>query len=189
MALRFYLVPKAGDGLTPATAFRPMYVADLGVLCAAMDYGLEDLMLVGADVTPAQHSAIAAHADVTAIPANLDAQIGGNLATVQAALEGWNLPAQWVTSGMTYRVVIGKVGRLLKFMERYRGRQLARFFATTTLDALVSSLSQAQRDSIHDTADSLGLDTSSITGSMTIRQALKILLEQLDGFTLAGEAF
>lgn len=189
MALRFYLVPKIGDGLTPMTAVRPKYVADLSVGFAAMDYGREDLMLVGVDVSVAQHTSIAANADVTVIPSNLDATIGVNLAAVQASLEGWNLPAEWVTSGMTYRFVIGKVGRLLTFMQRFRTRDVGRFFATTTLDALVSSLTQAVRAAIQDVAASLDIDASAITGAMTVRHALKILLDQMPGFALMGEAF
>lgn len=192
MASRFYIVPRigTGTGTTPATHFRPKYIGDLGVLYAAMDYGLEGTYLVGAEVTPAQHTALAAEADVIAIPLNLDNAIGGALSQVESALETLNVPAGWVTTTHTYRQVIGAVGRLFRFMRTFAARQRRVFFESgVTLNLQMNDLTAAQRNALAEAATFLGLDISGITGTTTIRQALKILIDQMGPFTLFREAF
>jgi hypothetical protein len=146
VSVRFYLVPKIGDGLTPNTGFRPKYVADLivdtstgnfysskqaaataGVSIAAMKplvwegqyYGLEPVYLVAADVTAAQHASIAANVDVIVIPQNLDNTISLTaLSTVQQKLEDLHIPAGWVTTDHTYRDVLRVVRRAFQFFAR-----------------------------------------------------------------------
>jgi hypothetical protein len=183
MAIRFYLLPKIGDGLTFATAFRPAYVSDGGIVgrYTAIDYGKEVWMLVGADVTGAEHTAIVAHTDVTAVPANLDDTVGGALSTVQTKLELANLPADWVTSGMTWRTVVKWTIRILLLMQRFRGllSSAARFFATVTLDSTVGDLSALVRQRFITAAASFGLTTTGITLGMTIRAALILLGQQM----------
>lgn len=190
MAIRFYLVPKTGDGLTRATAFRAAYVTDLGVPTWAMDYGRENMMLAAADVTPAQHATLIAHADLTAIPANLDSDVGGALATVQAKLEDLKMPSGWVQAGTTYRTIIGAVGRFCLLMQRFDGRHRRSFFeAGITLDTRVNELTAGQRNAIAGSAQSLGLDISFVTGPMTMRNVLKTWVDAMGPFTLAGETF
>lgn len=190
MAKRFYVVPKfTPDG--PDPAIEPKYIGALGVPYAAMDYGLEDTFLVGADVTTEQHNALAAEVDVISVPANLDSQIGLTaLATVENKLEGLHVPADWVTTSHTYRDVLRLTGKLFLYMQRFHGRQLSVFFTgAITLDTRVNQLTTAQRNAMLDAAISLGLDTSAITGPMLLRQALKILADQIPSFTLSGETF
>ena len=188
--IRFYLVPKAGDGLTRETAFRPAYVSDLGVPYVAMDYGRENMMLAAVDVTPAQHADLITHPDLTAIPADLDGNVGGALATVQAKLEDMKIPSGWVQTSTTYRTIIGAVGRFCLLMQRFDGRHARRFFeAGITLDTRVNELTAAQRNAIAETAQSFGLDISFVTGTMTMRFVLKTWVDAMGPFTLAGETF
>lgn len=191
MALRFYVVPKTGDGQTPATGFRPKYIADLGVSYSAMDYGLEDTFLVGVNVTGAQHTTLAANLDVIAIPLALDDQIGLTaLSTVKNRLESLNVPSDWVQQTHTYRDVIRIVGKLFQFMQRFHARQVRRFFESgITLDTRVNQLTAPQRNALTDAASSLNLDTSVVTNTMPLRQALRLLIQQLPSFQLAGETF
>lgn len=191
MAKRFYVVPKVGDGLTPDTAVRPKYIADAGVQFGAMDYGLEDTFLVGCEVTPEQHSQLAAQLDVIAIPADLDSLVGlSALSVVVDRLESLHVPADWVTTDHTYRFVVGVVGRLFTYMQRFNGQQMAKFFTSgVTLETRVNQLTTAQRNAMLNAATSLGLTTDTITGPMKLRQALKILLDQLPQFSLFGETF
>lgn len=187
--LRFYIVPKTGDGLTPATAFRPKYFE--GISTSNRDYGLENTFLVGADVTPAQHTLIASNLDVIAIPQNINAPIGLTaLQTVKDKLEALHVPAHWVTTEHTYRQVIAAVGRLFLFMGRFHARQARTFFESgVTLDLRLNQLTQTQREALEDAAISLGLDLSRITQTTTIRQAFKALLDQMPSFSLHGESF
>jgi hypothetical protein len=187
MAFRYYLVPKAGTGVV-ADPYRPAYVGDLGVPWQGMDYGLEPVFLVRADVTTPQHNGIVANADADAFPANLENTVGSNLATVSAQLEAKGIPGDWVTAGMTFRAVLRWVARLFCIAQRLNGRARLRLLSEQTLDSTVGDLSAARRQALNDAAQSLGLDTSSITLAMTIRQALKILGNQITLPIVIGEA-
>src|SRR5688572_2251526 len=187
MAKRFYVVPKIVEG----PGIKPKYVGSLGVAFAAMDYGLEDTFLVGAEVTPEQHTGLASELDVIAIPANLDQQIGLTaLETVKSRLEGLHVPSDWVTTSHTYREVVRLTGKLFLYMQRFHGQQLAVFFSgAITLDTRVNQLTNAQRTAMTVAAESLGLSVASITGPMLLRQALKIIADQIPFFDLFGETF
>lgn len=198
VALHFYIVPKIGDGQSIFTPFRPKYFRSapfddvtLPPMLGAMDYGKEDAMLVGAQVTSAQHTTIAANLDVTAIPLGLDDTISAAaLVTVQAKLEALKIPAGWVTTSHTYRQVIGFVGRIFMLLQRFDGQQAQTFFASgITLDTRVNQLTASQRTAIQNAAASMGLDTSFVTGPMTIRQVFKTWADAMGPFTLAGETF
>jgi hypothetical protein len=186
--VRFYIVPKATDANNRT---RPKYVFAMGLPYTAMDYGLEDTYLVACEPDAAQHTTLAANIDVIAIPAPIDDAIGLTaLTTVQNRLEGMHVPAGWVTQNTTYRQVVGLLGKLFVFMQRFHGLNLRTFFeAGITLDTRINQLTQAQRNALIDAATDLGLETSAISGSTTIRAALKIVADQLPGFTLRGEVF
>lgn len=190
MALRFNIVPKQGTGFI-TDPLRPKYIADLGVPYAAMDYGLEDTMLVGANLTSLQETTLAANIDVIAIPANLDNAIGlAGLTPVQSALESLHVPAGWVTVDHTYRQVVSAVGKIFQFMQRYHALFGTKFFLNgVTLDSRINQLTTLQQNALNTTAQSLGLATASITGPTLIRAAFKSLADQMAGFTLAGQTF
>lgn len=183
MAIRFYLLPKIGTGFG-VDAYRPAYVSDGGVAgqFGGIDYGKEPWMFVFADVTPAEHTAITAHADATAAPANLDNTIGGNLAILQAAFETANFPADWVTSGMTYRTVLKWVIRACFYMQKYRRLDQAAqklFSGGITLEATIGSLPDQIRRKLKLAADELGLDTTKVTAATTLRVAIRVLGQQM----------
>lgn len=198
MTVRFYLVPAIGTGASVHDSIRPKYVAPqewapthggIPLTMDRKDFGWDGTFLVGADVTPAQHSEIVANADVTSIPQNIDANVGANLNTVQTKLEALSIPADWITSTMSYRVVIRFILKLFQLISRYTADQAQRFFANVTLDTTIAQLTAAQRNALNQAAQGLGLDTSTITGSMALRQALRILLTQLPSITLMGQVF
>jgi hypothetical protein len=197
MALRFYVVNKIGDGLSPSTSFRPKYIADLGVVYSAMDYGLEDTYLVGAHVTAAQHQGLAANLDVIAIPLNLDNQIGLTaLSTVQTKLEGLRVPAGWVNENHTYRDVVRIVGKIFLMMQRFHGLHHRTFFESgITLGTRMNQLTNGQETAIRNAINSLAqsfnvvIDLSGVTQTTTVRQLFKIVADQLPSFTLEGEVF
>jgi hypothetical protein len=190
MAIRFYLVPKAGTG-TKADPFRPQYIA--GVIAGewqSLDYGKEAWMVVAANVTAGEHTTIAANADVTAVPANLDTTVGAALSITQTKLELANIPADWVTSGMTWRTVLKWTIRMLLLMQRFDGLDglAARFFASgLTLDSTVNDLPAGARTRLDDAAANWGLDTSSITLSTPIRTALRVLGQQMTFSVTVGQ--
>ena len=189
--VRLSIVQKTGDGLSPSTAFAPKYNAALGVPWSGMDYGREDAMLVGVDVTPQQHTALAANLDVIAIPTPLDSTVSAAaLSTVRDKIEGMKLPASWVTTANTYRQVVGVVGRVFQLMQRFDGLHARTFFDTgITLNTRINQLTANQRNNLQNAAASLGLDTTFVTGPMTIRTVLRTWAQAMPGFTIMGETF
>jgi len=196
---RFTLMPAIGDGLTPTTIRRAKYV-DPDALRAgwtlapyvALDYGLEPVFLVATDLGVSDQALLAAQPDVTVVPANLDATVSaGALAATQAALEALNLPAQWVTTATTYRQVVGVVIRVALLAQRFHGLGFGRIFDTgITLNTTIGALSATVRTRLSTAAQGLGLDTSGVTAGLTLRQALKLLGDQLVGtYTFGGEVF
>jgi len=190
MALRFYIVPVIGTGASPTDARRPKYISGGGIAgtWSALDYGFDPAMLVAANVTSAENTAISANADVVTVPASLDLTIGSNLTTVQGSLEAFNIPAGWVTSAMTFRFVVRWIGRLFKFCQRMQGLGATKLFpAGITLDSFVGDLTTGQRQKVTDAANSLGLSVQGITLTTTMRVALKMLADQLpDQLNIGG---
>jgi hypothetical protein len=186
---RFYIVPKIGDGLTPQSAFRPKYITELGVPWGAMDYGREDTMLAGAQVTAAQHTALAANLDVIAIPSNLDSNISAAaLSTVQDRVESLKIPANWLTTNHTYRDVVRIVGKIFMLMQRFDGLHHRTFFDTNiTLATTWGQLGTVVRENMEATATSLGLSIP--TSNQTLRQVFRQWASEIPTFSLMGETF
>lgn len=175
MPARLYLMPMAADGRYPK------YLADLeGLSSAGMDYGAEPVFLVCVrDVPDSVHATLAAYPDVTALPLNLDAQIGAQLGQVQTALESLNLPAQWVQATFTYRQVARIVAAIFQFMQRCHGLGFPRLLeGTVTLNTRFNQLPQVSRQRLLQAAESMQFDTSSLAGTSTIRQILKAMADQ-----------
>jgi hypothetical protein len=125
---------------------------------------------------------------VIAIPAPLTNNVAAAaIATIQSKLEGAHLPADWVTTSMTYKQVLGVVLRVVQFMQRYNGVTGGeRFFdlvdkngVAITLDTTFSQLTAAEKTKLQNVAASLNLDMSAIVSTSTIRFILKNVANQL----------
>jgi hypothetical protein len=195
MAYRFYIMPKAGTGVPHVDPFRMKYIDNANGTrqivghATGLDYGVQPLFLVAADVTGTEHTAIAANADVLAAPLNIDNTIGaGNLTTVVNSLESVGLPAEWVTAGMTWRAMLLWLSRLFAFAQRYNGLYGTTPFlnASTDLDLQLGAVPSAARDRYYATAASFGFETSKLSSTMTIRQAFALALAVVPEGQLAG---
>lgn len=195
--MAFALVPKIGDGLSPLTAFKPKYTTP-GALGAgldlvgwqAMNYGLEDVFLLKVPgLTAEQRAALQSQPDAMVVPQNLDSQVSSLALTgLKSKLESVNLPAHWITADMTYRQVVRGFRRAITFMQRWRGLFGVRLFGGgVTLDTRLNQLTAQQRQRLSAVADDLGLDRTQVTNTMTIRQVLKLLADQLPDIELGGE--
>lgn len=191
MAIRFYVVPKNGTGIPSMVTpdpYRPKYFANaLGQALVGVpdsnafkDFGLEPWFLVKSDVTPAEHAALVANSDVVALPVDLDQTVGQNLATVQSALEARGFPSDWANASTTYRQLLVVVVKCCEFAQRMHHDKDVRLFPPgITLSSTVGSLSAAQRQRMADVISGMGGTASEITAGMTMRAALKNLIDQL----------
>lgn len=164
----FFIIPMEGTG-TRADPRREKYVPALGVDRAIVDHN--DVAIVWANTTPPQDAALALNADVILVPA-LDLPVA--VVATQTALEALNIPAHWITAGMTYREVLRALVGIAQLLQRCDGLGL-RFQLVGNLDRTIASLTVNVRQVLADAADSLGLDRSTIIGTTTVRQALRIL--------------
>ena len=193
MAKRFYIVPRIGTGIVD-DEFKPKYFSALpGVSWSAMPFGKEPFHLVVSDLTTAQHAALVANSDVITIPENIDAQVGtGSLSAVVNALETLNIPAGWVTAAMTYRFVLKIVCAIFQFAQRLHGHANLRIYESgITMSTQFRNLPENVRTALLGAAQTMNFDTSSLSGTSTIRQILKEMADQwgtrpihIGGFTL-----
>ncbi len=170
--MSIFVVPVDGAG-TRASPYVPKYVPALGVAWVWCPTPLE-WGVVWANASPAQETTIGANADAIVVPP-LDNTIA--LVATQNALESLNVPAQWLTAGMTYRTVVRVVVGMAAFAQHCRalGQRVA---LAGNLDRALSTFSVEVRDILAAASDSLGLDRSSITGATTLREAMRIMGQQ-----------
>jgi hypothetical protein len=150
-----------------------------GTLYDTFDSGVESVCIFVTD-DAAAIAILDAATDVAKFPNNIDAQVGANLATVQAKLESFNLPGDAVTAGSIYRTIIKGIVAIYDVMQRYTAitqNQLL-FGATTNLDRTLGSIPANIRNALQQACDERGYDTSGLTGASTIRDLLKKLATQ-----------
>lgn len=177
MAEHFYLMPVIGTQ-TQDDPRRAKYSIP-SVAGRMMDYGLEPVCLFASDVTEARHAELIAHADVTEIPQNLETQVGGNLARLQAILDGYNIPNDWITSTTTYKQVFRAVATLFQVMQKFHHGSLERLFKTgITLDTRMNQLPGAARNTLQEAVEKTGLDPAELKGTNTLKAALKNIATQ-----------
>jgi hypothetical protein len=201
MTMRFYLVPVVSSTTAGGTSRSPEYFGDMDVPLAPLaglegltfscrDLGDEPYMMVGADVTPAQHTLLDTQVDVQAIPLNLDSTVGAvALTQIQNSLENANIPGTWITTDHTYREVVRFVLNNCSLLQRFQLSGIRLFAGAATLDTTLGQIPVATRNQLQDSAQSFGLSTQGIVGSTTIRDALIILVNQMESTTFAGETF
>lgn len=192
MPFRMYFVPVVGAGVK-GNARRPKYFAD-GTFTPNpqfdwMDYGLEPAGCVGADLTPAQDTQVAAAADVNAVPFDLDSNPSpAGVTAAQNYLESINVPAGWVNTGLTWREIVKNVLNMFAFVQRYTGEYSVQnpgqavphiFTGGRTLATQWSALPVAMQNAMLSAATSLKIDTTGLSGTTTLRTIFKSMSDQL----------
>lgn len=188
--IRHLLIPleQAGTGRGPKYfAYRsdpdpPALIQ--GVAWAMMPFGAEPTALLAADVDAGQVTTLSGLADVTLLPANLDNQLGAQLATVQGELEALNIPADILTANNTYRQVLRGTIAIFLVSQRFFGLRGAQpgsgrlFPPGITLSTTLSSLAADVRQDLQTAATELGYSYDGLTLASTLRDVLKKLASQ-----------
>lgn len=176
--MSFFVVPIAGTG-TRDDGFVPKYIAALpprdGVPVFWRWRGLpRNWCVVYADTTHEEEATFTGNSDVIVVPP-LDNTIA--VSATKNALEALNIPSQWLTAGMTYRTVLRILCGMANFMQTCEGMGLVITLAGQ-LDKTLNQFSAQTRTILANAADALGLDRSSITGTTTVRETLRIMGQQ-----------
>ena len=185
MAISFYIMPAVGAG-TRQDPRRGKYWTALQLHISTsqtseMDLGLQDTFLVAVEnVNATDDTTMKADTSVIAIPTLTNTIGAGALTAVKASLESLDLPANWVTAGMTYATVLRFVAIFCQFLQRYNGlggtTQI--LGGTVTLDSTFGSLAAGVQSKLQQTAASFGFNTSGVNSSTTIRALLKGMADQ-----------
>ena len=196
MTIRLYFVPDVVDSSDGTERHHAKYFKDrfqAGIPSLEVKhFGFSGVFLVVADVSAAQHTELTGHADVTAVPANLDSTIDGAAErnAVTAALEDLQIPVtNWVQVGQDYRYILRVILHLFLFAKRFYANTggLTLVGGGLTLGMLVSTIPSATRDHLIQAANELGYDFSNVHSADTYRQALKkIILNREDVSILFG---
>lgn len=121
-----------------------------GVTWSQKEYGLVDMTIVAADVTPAQHTVLAAQAGVIAVPDPIDSAVGTTrLAATRAAVESLNIPGGWIQATTTYRTIVRTITGMFLYMQRITAHTMQNPFTNgLNLAATYSSLPFIWREAI-----------------------------------------
>ena len=193
---RFYVLPVVGSGRDHTDGRRPKYLETMRTVpWSAMDYGAEPVMLLRAEVTPAEDALLRSNPDVFAAPVNLDTTLtAAQVANARAALEGLRIPAaNWVATSITGRQLVRTVAQIMQFHQRLgalRGNTRT-FGGAVTLETQWHQLSAQHQSAITQAAESLGFSLEPLKGTNSLRNILKAMADQwgereivLGGFVL-----
>lgn len=181
MATNIYLVPAiAGEkpGLRVPKYLDVLQAAGVTSI-ARMTYGAQDVFLLAAvDVPAGAHSTLAGNADVVAVP-DLQQSVGGQVTAVRSVLVARNIPAGWITSGMSYGSVFRVVAIIFQLMQRLQGQGVARLLdGGVTLDTRFNQLPQGTRTALLTMAESFNFNTAGMSGATTLNTIIKALADQ-----------
>lgn len=185
--MRIYIVPIVGVTIPihgGITARHPKYIDALGYGdVITIPYGSENIALVGVrDITPTDHAALAANADVIAIPEDLDANLTQGQATAAINFyDSLNIPSGWINTTRTVRQIVKVTAGIFAFNQRWSGRTGGNspFKEGLSLDTRFNQLGPAVRGRVQDIFADLGVDTSGLSNQSTIREILTEFGEQM----------
>jgi hypothetical protein len=170
----------------------PKYAVALGITSWwIVDFGMEDLCLLLAIVTPEQHANLSGNSDVYSLPENLDTPLtAGEVIQVKQALESIRIPGDLVAVGWTWRQVIGFAFRLFQFIQRLATFGKHPYPPTVTLDSKWNTMPTPLRTDLVACAESMGYPTTLMTGQNLYRTILNDMSIHFEGpCYLGGEIF
>ena len=143
---------------------------------AMIDYGDHDTMLAHCILDATQHSILAGQTNVLTVPENIDNNLtSGAVTQTKDYLSSNKIPSVWVTTSYTYRTVLRVVIGMFFFVQRIGSKMATkRFLDVYPLNTELGDIPASKRDKISATADSFGIDYSSLTGTSTLRDFLKL---------------
>lgn len=153
-----------------------------GINCwwSMKDYGLIDQCVICADISDADHTAVADNPDVMAIPVNLDNNLtAGAVTTATNYLESVNIPADWVSVLDTYRSVLRSVVGLFMFMQRVTAiRGVPIDWVSINLQTRWRDIPTNWQNAMIQAATELGFSTDGVTNTVRLRAILKAMADR-----------
>ncbi len=185
MAFRLYILPmitvddpflKLEDG-SPQQLNRPKYIVELGLpRYRLVDYGKEKIAIVlVADITQSQHTALVTNSDVLGFPRNLSSNLTPSQVTnVSNKYSNLGIPSGWISTNRTVADVAKITIGLFLFNQKWRnvsGQSIQE--AGITLGQTFNSLSTANKAAFQQVFDQMKIDRSSLSGSNTLGEGMQ----------------
>jgi len=177
---RIYIVPMEIVAGPIGDVRYPKYFPSLPYKWGCLDYGSEDIC-IGAvrGITQVDHDALALNTDVIALPEILDNfMTAGQTTAARNFYDTLNIPSGWINTSRTVREVVKITAGLFQFNQRWRGlsagRQSSPFKEGMNLNTQYRNMSELNKGRVVVTMDSMQVDTSTLTGTSTIRDAMQL---------------
>jgi hypothetical protein len=192
MTVRYYVLPitRTVENQRGPKYFQWRFGAGINCPWSMKDYGLMDQCVVCADISDADHTALAANADVLSIPVNIDNTL--NIVarnTARDYLESINVPAGRINTNDTYRSVLRSVLGIFLFLQRVTAiRGEAIDWVSVSLSMEWQNIPTAWRNAMMQAATEMGYSTNGVTSTTTLRTILKYMADQWTNPILFGIA-
>jgi len=174
-----YFKWRFSDQCDPVTSIPEL----VNVAWGNLHYGAEDIMIIAADVTTAQHTLIAEQSDVIAAPENLDQVITAEeVQALRVYCQSNQLP-HFTDDTMTYRQALRIYAGVFIFVQRLDGMSKKRFSEFGfTMQTQWKNMSTEAEQAFLGVASSFDnpLDVSGIKNNDKIETILSMFGEQFD---------
>lgn len=129
--MRVYLTPYVGDGTAEnpkrgkycnVGKFKGRSFPGIMKRWSAMPFGVTQVCLVSAYVTPEEHEQLMQNSDVFAFPEDLDSELNNTLALEQALIY-FGIPHEWLSKGMRYREILRRISGMFQMMQNMNGQK------------------------------------------------------------------
>ena len=177
---RIYIVPMEVVVGPIGNVRRAKYLYAYPYRFGCLDYGSEDICLAAVTgITQVDHDALALNTDVIALPEILDNfMTAGQTTAARNFYDTLNIPSGWINTSRTVREVVKITAGLFQFNQRWRGlsagRQSSPFKEGMNLNTQYRNMSELNKGRVVVTMDSMQVDTSTLTGTSTIRDAMQL---------------
>jgi hypothetical protein len=177
--IHYYVMPKELRTTSyGGTAYFPKYFGPGGPSFSATDFGGNPIMLVGVDVSDADHAILAAQPDVLAWPA-LDARMNQTqFDRFTTWCENNGIPSDKFSINMDSVQILKTMIKLWQFHQRLNGLGISSMGANQS--RLIGSLPQGTRQIIQDAITSFGWDPQYLRDSYSLRDVAKQVADFFD---------
>ena len=136
------------------------------------DYGDHPTMITHCILDTSQHNILNSKSDVAAIPEDIDSNLTqGEVNKTKTYLESMRIPAGWIDTSFNFRTILRILLGLFAYVGRLGARsKIKHFLDVYPLSTAFRDLPVTVRDRMAETADSFGIDYSSIGPDNTVRE-------------------
>lgn len=146
-------------------------------------YGLNNVMLIMAPMTDAQHTLLSSKSDVISFPLDLTKNLtSAAITNVTPKLEAFNIPVDWLSTSLTYKQALRRICRMFKVFRRLHERFTQKIFDPGFgLNSQYKDFSALTKNHLLGIALEFNIDLTQYDNTTTIREIVKVLMNAQSG--------